>query len=116
MADGVAGRGGTYRLGSLTATAPAVTLLFLNLMDGLFTLIYLQLGLAQEANPVMRAAYEFSPMGFMAAKLAVVNAGTFVLCLYQQARVAQVALKASVALYAVIVTWHLAFLANLITS
>lgn len=112
--DGTAGRGGTFRAGVLVPTAPAVTLLFLNLLDGLFTLAYLQFGVAEEANPVMRAAYEVSPMWFMAVKLFVVNAGVLVLSTYQQTRIAQVALKIAVGLYAVIVTWHLAFLAHLI--
>ena len=36
----------------------SVALLVLNLLDGLFTLIFLQLGVAEELNPLMRLAYE----------------------------------------------------------
>lgn len=117
--DGMA-RGDTARrglwlgAGGFTPSAPAVLLLVLNLLDGLFTLSYLQMGVAQEANPVMRAAYELSPVGFMALKLLVVNVGVVVLVLHRDSRVAQWALKAAVGVYAVIVTWHLAFLAHLL--
>lgn len=111
----VVGRGGTVvRSGVLAPSAPAITLLLLNLADGLFTLTYLQLGVAYEANPIMRAAYEFSPLGFMAMKLLVVNLGVAVLCWFRTSRFAQWALKASVFVYAVILVWHLAFLAHLI--
>ena len=92
----------------------AATLLFLNLLDAVFTLTFLQFGLAEEMNPLMRAAYETSPMSFMAVKLAVVSAGVFVLALHQSTRLAQIASKIAVAMYAVIVTWHLAFVAHLI--
>jgi hypothetical protein len=37
----------------------------------LFTLAFIELGVALEANPLMRAAYDVSPIGFMAVRLAV---------------------------------------------
>lgn len=108
-------RGGTATGSDVFApSAPAVTLLILNLLDGLFTLAFLQLGVAQEANPVMRAAYELSPMSFMALKLLVVNLGVVVLALHRESKVARLALKIATAVYAVIVTWHLAFVAHLL--
>jgi hypothetical protein len=113
---GAVGLGGmVVRGGAIAPTAPAVTLLFLNLVDGLFTLAFLQLGIAEEANPIMRLAYEASPLGFMAVKLGLVNAGVLVLALHGAARLARVALKAATFLYAVIVVWHCAFLLHLIS-
>lgn len=113
--SGAVGRGGTVvRSGTLAPRAPAVTLLFLNLLDGLFTLTFLQLGVAEEANPLMRAAYDASPVGFMLLKVAVVSLGVLVLSLHQSSRLAQYALRGAIAVYAVIVTWHLAFLAHLL--
>lgn len=102
------------RSSALTPTLPAVTLLILNVLDGLFTLTYLQLGVAEEANPLMRLAYEVSPLGFMAFKLLVVNAGVLVLAMHQGAKLARFAMHVATFAYAVIVTWHLAFLAWLI--
>lgn len=102
------------RSGAFELTAPAAVLLVLNLLDGLFTTAYLQLGLAEEANPLMRMAWEVSPLAFMAVKLAVVSAGLMVLCAHRGTKLADVALKLAVALYAVILVWHLAFLAHLV--
>ena len=117
MADVGTQRGGGAAVvggSTLAPTLPAVTLLVLNLLDGLFTLTYLQLGVAEEANPLMRLAYEVSPLGFMAFKLLVVNAGVLVLAMNHGARLARWAKHLATLAYAVIVTWHLAFLAWLI--
>ncbi len=51
----------------------------LNLMDALLTLGVVSTGLAVEANPVMAAALEQGPHVFLAAKLALVSAGTLVM-------------------------------------
>jgi Domain of unknown function (DUF5658) len=106
--------GALARGASLAPTVPAVALLLLNVLDGLFTLTYLELGVAEEANPLMRVAYELSPLGFMGFKLVVVNLGVWVLATHQQSRLARAALNLAVFAYSVIVTWHLAFLAWLL--
>jgi hypothetical protein len=88
--------------------------LFFNLLDGLFTLTYLQLGVATELNPLMRAAYEVSPLWFMLAKLVVVNGGLLLLCLHKGTRAARWATMAGAVLYAAIVAYHLTFLWSLV--
>ncbi|MCI0573940.1 MAG: DUF5658 family protein [Myxococcaceae bacterium] len=102
------------RWDAFTADGTTVSLLVLNLLDGLFTLLFLLLGLAEELNPVMRLAYERSPMAFMALKLGIVHFGVTVLCLYRELRLARLALAMGVALYSGIVAYHLAFLADLL--
>jgi hypothetical protein len=114
--DGAVGRGGLVGNGALSPTVPAVTLLCLNVVDGLCTLAFVEMGVASEANPLMRAAYEISPLSFMAVKLVVVNTGVLVLAWQQAARLARLALNAAAVLYAVIVVWHLAFIAHLLTG
>ena len=52
-------------------------------------------------------------MGF---KLVVVNLGVWVLALHQGSRLARAALNLATFTYAVIVTWHLAFLAWLVQN
>jgi Domain of unknown function (DUF5658) len=91
-----------------------VCLLLLNLLDGLFTLLFLQLGLAEELNPLMRLAYDASPVSFMALKLGIVHFGVYVLCLHREAHLARLALGLGVTLYAGIVAYHLAFVAHLL--
>ena len=102
--------------GHFELTASPVLLLLLNLADALFTSVYLHLGVAEEANPLMRMAWEASPLTFMVVKLSVVSAGLFVLCLSRGTKMAEWALKASVGVYAVLLAWHLAFLAHVVTS
>lgn len=90
-----------------------VAILVFNLLDGLFTLSFLQLALAEEANPIMRAAYESSPLSFMAFKLGAVHLGVWVLCLHEELKIARYALRFGATLYAGIVLYHLGFLTRL---
>jgi hypothetical protein len=118
---GVATTAGTGRFnaaaaGSFPLLGVAVALMVLNLSDGLFTLTFLQLGMAEEVNPLMRLAYEQSPVLFMLSKVAIVGAGVTMLCVHHVYRLAQWALVAGLALYALINLYHLAFLAHLLVS
>src|SRR5688500_6749471 len=90
-------------------TASAVALLIFNLLDGLFTLVFLQLGVAEEANPLMRLAYACSPLVFMAVKLFVVSLGVLLLSACRPAPPAQWAMAGGAGLYATIVAYHLSF-------
>jgi len=91
----------------------ALAILILNLLDALFTLAFLQLGLAEEANPLMSLVYRSSPLGFVLVKLAMVQLGVMILQMNHRFRLAQYALNAGVTIYVCIVAYHLAFIANL---
>lgn len=93
-----------YRAGAVLA---------LNLLDGMFTVAYLQLGVAEEANPLMRLCYQSSPLAFMAVKLFAVQLGVLLLWRYRASPLARQALGLAAGLYAGIVLWHLALLAHL---
>src|SRR5438477_10826037 len=60
-------------LTDLTLTGAAAAVLLGNFADAMITLVLLQLGQVQELNPLMRWAYQISPLAFMVAKLAVVG-------------------------------------------
>ena len=94
----------------------SVALLVLNLLDGLFTLLFLQLEVAEELNPLMRVAYEQSPLVFMLSKLVIVNAGLWMLCLHRRLRASRVAIRAGAVVYTIIVVYHLAFLTHLVLN
>ena len=100
-------------LGSFYISPASVALLVLNLLDGLFTLTFLQLEVAEELNPLMRLAYEHSPMAFMAIKVTIVSLGLTLLCLHRSMQLSQRAIQAGAALYVVIDVYHLAFLAHM---
>jgi hypothetical protein len=99
---------------SFHITPAAVLLLVLNLMDGLFTLTFLQMNVAEELNPLMRLAYAHSPLSFMAIKLAIVSMGLVLLCLHRSMHMSQRAIQAGAALYTVIDIYHLAFLTHMV--
>ena len=92
----------------------SVALLVLNLFDGLFTLFFLQLAVAEELNPLMRAAYEQSPLVFMGSKMLVVNAGLLLLCLHRRMRASRLAIRAGAVVYACINLYHLALFGHLL--
>ena len=101
-------------LGAFYISPASVALLVLNLLDGLFTLTFLQLEVAEELNPLMRLAYERSPLLFMLAKLVIVNAGLSLLCVHRGMAASRIAIRAGALIYAVINVYHLAFLAHLV--
>lgn len=101
-------------LGSFYISPASVALLLLNLLDGMFTMTFLQLDVAEELNPLMRAAYEHSPLLFMVSKLIIVNAGLALLCVHRGMRASRLAIRAGALIYAVINVYHLAFLTHLV--
>lgn len=50
-----------------------LALFLLNLLDAVATLLWVEAGLATEANPVMAAALDSGPATFLGAKIAVVT-------------------------------------------
>ena len=101
--------GGTDRGMSLCS----VLLLIGNLLDGLCTLVLLQLNLASEANPLLAWVYGMSPVSFMVMKLAMVQSGLLMLWMHRHVKVAQVALQVSAGTYAAVVLYHVAFVVRL---
>jgi hypothetical protein len=99
---------------SFHITPAAALLLVLNLFDGLFTLTFLQMNVAEELNPLMRVAYAHSPLSFMTAKLTIVSLGLMLLCLHRSMSMSQRAIQAGAALYTVIDIYHLAFMTHLL--
>jgi hypothetical protein len=104
------------RNASFYISPASVALLVLNLFDGLFTMFFLQLAVAEELNPLMRAAYEESPMIFMGVKMLVVNAGLLLLCLHRKMKASRLAIRAGAVVYAGINGWHLFLLTHLISD
>jgi hypothetical protein len=99
---------------SFHITPAAALLVVLNLLDGLFTLTFLQMNVAEELNPLMRVAYMHSPLSFMAVKLIIVSLGLALLCLHRSMSLSQKAIQGGAALYTVIDIYHMAFLTHLL--
>ncbi|XXF81557.1 DUF5658 family protein [Myxococcaceae bacterium GXIMD 01537] len=114
MAVGRAARWTWTSHASFYVSPAAVALLVLNLFDGLFTLFFLQLAVAEELNPLMRVAYEQSPLLFMGTKMLVVNAGLMLLCLHRRMRASRLAIRAGAGVYACINAYHLVLLTHVV--
>jgi hypothetical protein len=84
-----------------------------NLLDALFTYLFLQMNLVSEANPLMAWAYESSPVSFMLLKLSSVQLGVLLLWLHRHVVAAQVALQAAAGLYVAIVAYHFTLMVRL---
>lgn len=83
----------------------AATLVF-NLVDAVLTLLVVSLGAAEEANPLMAAALNASPLAFMALKLGLVSAGILFLWSKRSLKIAHVGGFAVFLVYAGVVAWH----------
>jgi hypothetical protein len=96
----------------------ASAVLVLNLFDAVFTLIYVRLGLAREANPFMQGALGKSPIEFMLLKLGLVSLCVLLLARVreQRTRAADVALVGSALAYSTLLVYHQSAVGLLVTS
>jgi hypothetical protein len=78
----------------------------LNLLDALWTITFLEAGVADEANPLMVSALTHGPVGFMAFKLALVSLSVLLLWRLRRHRSAALALWSGAMAYAVVVAYH----------
>ena len=83
-----------------------------NLGDGVSTLTFLHLDLAEELNPVMLAAYQASPLWFMAIKLTLVHLSLLLLYLNRHVPAARFGEAFGGVLYTVLLGWHLVCWSN----
>ena len=88
-------------------------LLLGNLLDGVFTFTFLQHGIVQEANPLMRWIYNGSPLAFMVFKLACVQLGMLVLWMHRCRPMALVGVRVTAGMYATVVAYHCSIVASL---
>jgi hypothetical protein len=85
----------------------AAVVIVLNLLDAIFTIIYVRTGVAVESNPLMDKVLLSSPVLFMMAKLALVSCGVLLLWRLRDHRAARFGLFASTAAYAALLLYHL---------
>ncbi len=78
----------------------------LNLLDALWTITFLEAGVADEANPLMVTALTHGPVGFMIAKLALVSLSVMLLWRLRQRRSAVLAIWSGATAYSLVVAYH----------
>jgi hypothetical protein len=84
-----------------------VATLAFNLVDVILTLSLIHAGLAIEANPVMRALLEVSPVVFVVGKLSMVFFGLYVLWKERRRTLALVGSGAVFAVYFLLMVYHI---------
>jgi len=90
-------------------------LLVLNLLDSIFTLVWVHSGFAEEANILLRELVATNAVAFMCVKVALVSLGALLLWRYRKHAVAVAGLMLVFITYVCLFIYHLHFL-PLLTS
>lgn len=90
------------------AYGSAAALIIMNLLDAVFTLVYIYSGVATESNPIMNHFLQLGPVAFVVMKMALVSmAVVLLLRLLRSRQAASVALIATSAAYALLICYHI---------
>ncbi len=89
-------------------------LLILNLFDAISTYIWVTLGYAKEANPIMDYVLSVSPPGFILYKILIVNLGVLLLWRLKDRLFCRIVTIPVTGVYVGIAMMHLAFIIDLI--
>jgi hypothetical protein len=84
-----------------------VALVILNLLDAVFTLTWVQLGVATEANVLLEGVLDGSAVAFMLVKLGLVSLGVELLWRQRRRPLAVVGLVLCFATYNALLVYHL---------
>lgn len=82
-------------------------ILVLNLFDAVATLVWLEMGMAVEANPVMEYFLRYGPVLFVTIKLGLVSGGTLFLWHQRERPLAVVAIFIAFLAYYLLMLYHL---------
>jgi hypothetical protein len=100
-------------LGKLRLTSAAVVLVVANLTDAIITLTLLELAVVRELNPLMRWAYELSPLVFVLSKLTMVQAGLLLAALQRPSWAMPFVSRSGALLYTGVVIYQAFLIAKL---
>ena len=88
--------------------------LVLNLLDALFTLVWVRSGLAREANPLIDQLANEHAVGFVLVKLALVSLGSWLLWQHRERPAAVIAIVAAFLTYYLILLYHIQYASGLV--
>lgn len=88
--------------------------LVLNLLDALFTLVWVRSGVAREANPLIDRLVEENAVGFVLVKLGLVSLGSWLLWHRRRHPAAVIAIVAAFLVYYFILLYHIQYASGLI--
>jgi hypothetical protein len=82
-------------------------ILIFNVLDIIFTLFFVNLGFAVEANPFMLVALERGEIYFASLKLFLVSASVHLLWIFRKDKLAQIASLICFCVYSALMVYHL---------
>ena len=85
-------------------------ILGLNLLDAIFTLIWINAGLAREANPLLAEIVRDQPVAFAVVKLGLVAGGSYLLWHYRFRPLAVIGIFAAFLVYYLLLLYHIGYL------
>ncbi|MEQ9504046.1 MAG: DUF5658 family protein [Deltaproteobacteria bacterium] len=88
-------------------------ILVLNAIDAILTVLWIQLGFASEANPILAELAHGEPVVFVATKLALVSLGVLLLVRHTARRFARAAVGGGLLAYSAVFAFHLSFVVRL---
>jgi hypothetical protein len=97
----------------LRLTLAVVVLVLANLTDAIVTLTLLELNVAHELNPLMKWAYECSPVTFVSCKLLMVQAGLLLAAATAHTRALTLVSRGGALLYSGVVAYQIVLVATL---
>ena len=104
--------GTTEHIGWLQDIVKAV--LVLNLLDALFTLVWVRAGLAREANPLIDQLVNEHAVRFVLVKLGLVGLGSWLLWRRRERPAAVIAIVAAFLAYYLVLLYHIQYASGLI--
>jgi hypothetical protein len=90
------------------------SVLVLNLIDAVLTLLWVRAGLAVEANTLMAELVNDHALGFVVVKLALVGMGSWLLWSRRQSALAVIAIFAVFLVYYAILIHHIQYISQLV--
>ena len=91
-----------------------VSLVIMNFLDAVFTLLWVEGGWATEMNPMMAEALSMGPGAFILIKLGLVSLAVTLLWMRREHIVARMLVPPLALIYCCVVTFHLLFMGNVI--
>ena len=92
------------------------TVLVLNLLDAIFTLVWVRWGFAREANLMIDKLVEGHALAFVAVKLGLVGLGSWLLWQRRNHATAVVAIFVAFLTYYLVLLYHVQYAATLVRS
>jgi len=91
----------------INVTACLILISLLNILDAFFTLFWVEYGIAEEANPLMKTALSYGNLNFVFIKISIVTAGCYLLYKFQNKLSAKVFSFIGLAIYSCLLVYHI---------